>query len=61
MPTKEAIQALIDTRQQRLKEASEKRDVDELMTWYAKDATFKDAGTVKAGAPILDLVFNTAN
>ena len=37
-----AVQNLIETRMARLKEASEKRDVDELMSWQSKDITFTD-------------------
>jgi ketosteroid isomerase-like protein len=45
MQTQEAIQALIEARLVGLKEASEKRDVDALMSWHAKDAMFTDVGT----------------
>lgn len=44
MADTESIRALHETRLQRLKAASEKRDVDELMTWYSQDAIFEDPG-----------------
>ena len=37
--------ALGDIRLAHLKEASEKRDVAALMSWYSKDATFTNVGT----------------
>ena len=45
MPSPEAVRALIDARNASLREASEKRDVDALMSWHAKDAVFTDVGT----------------
>jgi hypothetical protein len=45
MQTQEAIQALFEARLAGLREASEKRDVDALMLWHAKDALFTDVGT----------------
>ena len=45
MHSQEAIQALIEARLASLREASEKRDVDALMSWHAKDAVFTDPGT----------------
>jgi len=42
MHSQEAIQALIEARFASLREASEKRDVDALMSWHAKDAVFND-------------------
>ena len=45
MHSQEAIQALIVARLASLREASEKRDVDALMSWHAKDAVFTDGGT----------------
>ena len=45
MQTQEAIQALMEARSAGLREASEKRDVDALMSWHAKDALFTDVGT----------------
>jgi ketosteroid isomerase-like protein len=45
MHSQEAIQALIEARLASLREASEKRDVDALMSWHAKDAVFTDVGT----------------
>lgn len=45
MYSQEAIQALIEARLASLREASEKRDVDALMSWHAKDAVFTDVGT----------------
>jgi ketosteroid isomerase-like protein len=45
MHSQEAIQALIEARLASLREASEKRDVDALMSWHAKDAAFTDVGT----------------
>ena len=45
MHSQEAIQALIEARSAGLREASEKRDVDALMSWHAKDAVFNDVGT----------------
>ncbi len=45
MPSLEAVRALIDARNACLREASEKRDVDALMSWHAKDAVFTDVDT----------------
>jgi ketosteroid isomerase-like protein len=45
MHSQEAIQTLIEARLVSLREASEKRDVDALMSWHAKDAVFTDVGT----------------
>lgn len=45
MQNQEEIQALLEARSQSLQEASEKRDVDALMSWHAKDAVFTDVGT----------------
>jgi len=45
MHTQEAIEALNEARLGSLREASEKRDVDALMSWHAKDAVFTDVGT----------------
>ena len=45
MHSQEAIQALIEARLAGLREASESRDVDALMSWHAKDAVFTDVGT----------------
>ena len=45
MHSQEAIQALNEARSVSLREASEKRDVDALMSWHAKDAVFNDVGT----------------
>jgi ketosteroid isomerase-like protein len=42
MPTQDTIQALIEARTAGLKEASETRDVDALMSWHSADATFVD-------------------
>ena len=44
MGTNNAVQTLIETRMANLKEASEKRDVDALMSWQSKDTTFTDPG-----------------
>ena len=44
MQNQEAIQALLESRSQGLQDASEKRDVDALMSWHAKDAVFTDVG-----------------
>lgn len=44
MHSQEAIQALNDVRLASVREASEKRDVDALMSWHAKDAVFNDVG-----------------
>ena len=44
MYSKEAIQGLIQARLAGIRQASEKRDVEELMSWHAKDATFTDVG-----------------
>jgi hypothetical protein len=44
MHNQEAIQALIEARLASVREASEKRDVDALMSWHAKDALFTDVG-----------------
>jgi ketosteroid isomerase-like protein len=44
MHSQETIQALVDARAAGLKEASEKRDVDALMSWHSKDAVFNDVG-----------------
>ena len=44
MYSQETIQALNEARLAGLREASEKRDVDALMSWHAKDAVFTDAG-----------------
>ena len=40
MTSSAIIQDLIAARLDRVREASEKRDVDELMSWYSKDARF---------------------
>ena len=45
MHNQESIQALLEARSDGLREASEKRDVDALMSWHAKDAVFTDVGT----------------
>jgi hypothetical protein len=45
MHSQEAIQGLIEARLASVREASEKRDVDALMSWHAKDAVFNDVGT----------------
>ena len=42
MHSQETIQALNQARFAALKAASENRDVDALMLWYAKDAVFTD-------------------
>ena len=44
MATQEIIQALIKSRNARVKEASEARDVDAFMKWQAPDTTFTDKG-----------------
>jgi hypothetical protein len=44
MNTRGAVQTLNDLRLAGLKEASEKRDVNQLMSWHAKDAIFSDVG-----------------
>ena len=48
MATRSTIQALNDIRLGGLKEASEKRDVNQLMSWHSKDATFTDAGKISS-------------
>lgn len=45
MHNQETIEALNEARLAGLREASEKRDVDALMSWHAKDAVFTDVGT----------------
>ena len=40
MTSSAIIQDLITARLDRVREASEKRDVDALMSWYSKDARF---------------------
>jgi hypothetical protein len=45
MYSQEAIQALNEARLASVREASEKRDVDALMSWHSKDAVFNDVGT----------------
>lgn len=52
MHSQEAIQALIEARFTSIREASEKRDVDALMSWHAKDAVFTDVGTEAASEPL---------
>lgn len=49
--TPQSIQDLTQARLDRLKSASEKRDLDELMSWQADNATFDDIG-----APFVDSV-----
>jgi len=44
MHSQEAIEALNEVRLAGLREASEKRDVDALMSWHSKDAVFTDGG-----------------
>ena len=44
MHSQETIQSLIEARLASVREASEKRDVDALMSWHAKDAVFTDVG-----------------
>ena len=44
MHSQETIQALIDARFASIREASETRNVDALMSWHAKDAVFTDGG-----------------
>jgi ketosteroid isomerase-like protein len=39
------IEALNKVRLAGLQEASEKRDVDALMSWHSEDAVFTDVGT----------------
>lgn len=48
--TPQSIQELTEARLARLKSASEKRDLDELMSWQAEDATFDDIGAPLAHA-----------
>ena len=45
MHSQEAIQDLIEARLSGLRDASERRDVNALMSWHAKDAVFTDVGT----------------
>ena len=47
MATHNTVQTLIKTRLTHIKEASERRDVDAVMSWYSKDATFVDPGTTR--------------
>ena len=46
MNSKDTVQALIQARLASIKQASEKRDVEALMSWYSKDAIFTDVGMV---------------
>jgi ketosteroid isomerase-like protein len=52
MHSQEAIQALIAARLASVREASEKRDVDALMSWHAKDAVFHDVGMEAEREPL---------
>ncbi|KAJ9605232.1 hypothetical protein H2200_010622 [Cladophialophora chaetospira] len=47
MATHTTVQELIKTRLTHIKEASERRDVDAVVSWYSKDATFVDPGTTR--------------
>lgn len=51
MASQESVQALFKARAKALKAASESRNIDELMTWYTKNAVFEDPGN--ACAPTL--------
>ena len=44
MPSAGEIQALHEKRAAGVKAASERRDVDDLMSWHSKDATFVNCG-----------------
>ena len=59
MATRGAIQALNDIRLAGLKEASEKRDVNQLMSWHSEDAIFTDAGKTKVPFIYLFAGFST--
>ena len=56
MPSAGEIQALIEKRAAGLKDASEKRDVDDLMSWHSKDATFINSGMRASLRYVLALV-----
>lgn len=58
MTSSAIIQDLIAARLNRLREASEKRDVDELMSWYSKDACFNH---VCANESRVDVQFGITN
>ena len=64
MYSKDTIQALIQARLAGIKQASEKRDVEELMSWHSKDATFMDVGMAiqklaDIGAQLIGLIQST--
>ena len=59
MATRETIQALNDIRLAGLKEASEKRDVNQLMSWHSEDAIFTDVGKTQVPFIYLHASFST--
>ena len=58
MTSSTIIQDLIAARLDRVREASEKRDVDGLMSWYSKDARFTH---VCANESRVDIQFEITN
>ena len=61
MATHNTVQTLIKTRLTLIKEASERRDVDAVTSWYSGDATFVDPGTTRFPLHGLPWIFTHSN